>query len=286
MKSGRITMIADLHNNRRVLENELYKRDIKSYGITDFEGVCNMRPLLQCANLKRMYEKVKSPKSIIVCLFPYFNFIPKKQNLSLYAALRDYHSVITPVLSEICEAMSQKTGCSFMAFTDNSPIPEVTVAVRAGLGVRGDNGLLISEKYGSFVFIGEIVTDMPFEYTISEQKECCHCGECKRACPTKRLSGEGECLSHITQKKGELTENEKELIKNSGIVWGCDICQLVCPMNKDKAAEPYKAFVATEEDFYITKDQVPQRIQNSAFSFRGDKPILRNLDIVKSDYSK
>lgn len=282
-------MIADLHNNRLCLENELFKRDIKSYGITDFEGVCNMRPLLQCANLKRMYEKVKKPKSIIVCLFPYFNFIPEKQNLSLYAGLSDYHNVITPVLKDICDSLSQKTGYSFTAFTDNSPVPEVITAVRAGLGVKGDNGLLISDEYGSFVFIGEIVTDMPFEYTVSEQKECIHCGECKKACPTKKLDGKGECLSHITQKKGDLTDEEKVLIKKSGIVWGCDVCQLVCPMNnitKDKRISPYKDFVAGKEDFFITKEQVPLRIKNSAFSFRGDKPILRNIDIVKSDYEK
>lgn len=276
-------MTADLHDNRyhgnyTIVRSELERFSVKSFGITDFEGVCNIHPLLQCRNKARLFECIPKPESIIVCLFPYFSRIPERRNLSLYAALPDYHKVISPQLESICKGLADKTGYSFMSFTDNSPIPEVISAVRSGLGVRGDNGLLISDEYGSFVFIGEIITDMPLPFKSERIKECIHCGACSAACPSGYLSDDGsECLSAITQKKGELSEHEKSLILKTGIVWGCDECQLCCPMNKGKKISPLDSFAVDDSRFYITPDEVDARLEHSAFSFRGDKPVKRNL---------
>lgn len=285
MKSGKITMSADLHNSHeltQLVKDELIQRGIKEFGITDYEGVCSIRPLLQCSGRARLEKSIASPKSIIICLFPYLNEIPQKRNLSLYAGVADYHKVIQPVLKDICQQLESKTGGEFISFTDSSPIPEVFSASRAGLGVIGDNGLLINERYGSFVFIGEIVTSLELETVCNEIGECLHCGVCKMKCPTQCLDGKcTHCLSDITQKKGELSAWEKSLIKKSGIVWGCDECQLCCPMNKNAAREPFAAFVCDESSYYITLDEVDERLPTSAFSFRGDKPIKRNLMITK-----
>ena len=114
---------------------------------------------------------------------------------------------------------------SFSAFVDNSPIPEVKTAALAGLGVVGENGLLITEEFGSWVFIGEIVTDLFIECEEREIKSCIKCGKCKKVCPAKN-----ECLSAVSQKKGELSSEEERLLKENNIVWGCDICQEVCPL--------------------------------------------------------
>ena len=100
------------------------------------------------------------------------------------------------------------------------------VGCAAGLGVLGDNGLLITPRWGSFVFIGEIITLSEAPPEPAPLKFCAHCGRCSAACPSP-----DSCLSALTQKKGALSAGEEELIRRSGSVWGCDICQLACPCN-------------------------------------------------------
>ena len=91
-----------------------------------------------------------------------------------------------------------------------------------------------------------------------------------------------KCLSHITQKKGELTESEVESIREAGLVWGCDICQKICPMNKNKK-ETYMESFKTNIVKELSKENVDEIFKSRAFGFRGKKVLHRNLDIIKGE---
>lgn len=240
-------------------------------------GFCDFAPfsdkLLPCAAAKRIPENAQS---VIVCLLPYKVKQTPPKNLSRYAAVPDYHGIGAKILTAATEKLKQKyTDNNFEIFLDNSPLPEVSVAVRAGLGVVGKNGLLINEKYGSFVFIGEIITDLKINCTPHPQRECINCGKCIIACPVG--CDKSRCLSDISQKKGELTEAEKKHLKGHNILWGCDICAEVCPMNKNKELTNIKDFILGYRDTYTPDEDATDR----PYNWRGKKTIKRNFDNLK-----
>ncbi len=237
--------------------------------------------LIDCRAKKRMPENAKT---VITLLFPYYLGEESYENINVsrYAAVSDYHTVANRYLSVICEKLKEKyPENQFVFFADNSPVPEVFVAAKSGLGMMGKNGLFINEKYGSWVFIGEIITDLHIPAEDIEIKSCPDCGKCKEACPTGVLKEEkfnpDKCLSHITQKKGEIPEEYKKMMKNLGCAWGCDECQKSCPFNKRAEKTTIKEFV---ENFnpVVTKDTP---IEGRAFEWRGEKVIKRNIEILE-----
>lgn len=228
--------------------------------------------LLPCKNLSLIPN---GAKSVLLFVFPYKVKEEKPKNICRYAAVPDYHKVCKEMLDGYCKILLQNfNGQKFVPFIDNSPVPEVFAAAKAGLGLKGKNGLLITKEYGSFAFIGEIVSDMEVE-TNDCYGECKNCGLCKTACPVG-LNKE-KCLSALTQKKGELTESELELIKQSGVVWGCDICAEICPLNQGKGLSNIKEFVNGYRDSYQDSEDITGR----AYAWRGEKVVKRNLDIIK-----
>lgn len=228
--------------------------------------------LIECAAKKRIPKKAKS---VILCLFPYAVKTDAPKYLSRYAALPDYHNVCGENLNKISEDLKENYPKNeFSYFIDNSPIPEVAAAARAGLGVKGENGLLINKKYGSFVFIGEIVTDLEIETKCFEIKSCTKCGKCKENCPVGL--DKSKCMSKLSQKKGELTEAELTLLKNNNILWGCDICAAVCPQNHFEKTN-IKEFIEGYEDNYCPD----QEIKGRAYAWRGKGTIDRNYVNLK-----
>ena len=229
-----------------------------------------------------------TPKSVIIFLIPYYTGIG--ENLSRYAVSLDYHLYIKELSSRLIDSLREKfPEASFRAYGDHSPLDERHAAISAGLGILGDNGLLINEKYGTYVFIADLVTDIEpsvlcAETTAGELRLCEHCGACKRACPTKILTGEGDaCLSFITQKKGELSDAEKLLMIKYNTVWGCDECQCHCPHNKNPEITPIEFFhkeriekLTSEILASMSKEEFKKR----AFAWRGRKTVERNLEIV------
>ena len=139
--------------------------------------------------------------------------------------------------------------------------------------------------YGSWVFIGEIVTTKKYKYSETDNDNliCCECGKCIAACPTKAIGTNGInpelCLSFITQKKGELTPDQEQFIKRSGCAWGCDVCQNVCPMNDKAVAEPIEIF----KNGIQTKIRADGDISDRAYAWRGEKVIKRNIRILETD---
>ncbi len=220
-----------------------------------------------------------TPKSVIMLLVPYYAGEFEERNISRYAVPRDYHLYFRELYSRLEPKLkSVFPESSFKGFADHSPIGETYAASKCGLGVVGDLYQLINEKYGAYTFIGEIFTDAEFDYyDLTEVKFCDHCGACKAACPVK-----DECLSEITQKKGELSDGEKDLIISGDTVWGCDACREACPMNKDPEITPIEFF---KKDLTpkVTADMVrsmsKEEFRARAFGWRGRAIILRNLEL-------
>ena len=169
-------------------------------------------------------------------------------------------------------------------FADHSPINEKDAATKCGLGFIGRNSLLINQKYGSFVFIGCFLFTEKLEEVIRNGKKGCgDCKRCENACPTGAISygivNLERCLSGISQKKKK-TEEELSLLQDTKTVWGCDICQNVCPYNK-KALK--SCIIEFDKDSLVN---ISAEIINSmeedvykhyAFSYRPKKVIAENF---------
>ncbi len=251
--------------------------------ISPLWGVCSFDKikdgLIDCRAKGRLPENAKS---VIVACFPYLLNDSEylNRNVSKYAVVTDYHEVaVSRLETAISQLKKIYPDSEFAAFADNSPIPEVTAACYAGLGVRGDNTLLITEKYGSYVFIGEIVTTAEFKAADAELISCLKCGKCKKSCPSGAIGKNGFdksiCLSEITQKKGLLTEKEEQLMKDCGCVWGCDICQDICPMNKNAAVTEIEEFLSSPKAQILSGGDLSGR----AYEWRGRKVIERNINL-------
>lgn len=227
-------------------------------------------------------------RSAIIFLLPYYT--GEADNLSVYAASLDYHIIIKRITGELCCLLSDiYPNNKFFGFGDHSPIDERHAALVAGLGILGDNGLLINEKYGTYIFVAEVIGDLPPEElgasSLAEIKRCEGCGACISACATGCLADYSKsCLSAITQKKGELSESEIALIKQHGSVWGCDLCQSSCPHNVNPVLTPIDFFYE-ERMPHLTYENVSalseEDFEKRAFAWRGRKTVLRNLSLFE-----
>ncbi len=242
----------------------------------------------------RLYEdKHFVPKSAIVFLIPYFSVQP--DNFSAYAAAEDYHFYAKELYARMSVRLQHLyPDGAFLCFADHSPIDEVAAAVRAGLGVYGKNRLLISKEYGTYQFVGEFLSTLPAEVfgtpTLSPFSACIGCGACLSACPTGVLRGESkECLSAITQRKGDLTEDEAALMRDVNTAWGCDECQRVCPYTKEALhlgtavtqIPFFKENLITHLDTETVEEMPNDVFARRAFAWRGRKTVLRNTRILE-----
>ncbi len=245
---------------------------------------------------KRVNPKMtmKNVASIIVCLFPYFVGHVEDANLSKYTYSIDYHIVVKKKLEEIGTFLKEKIKYfEYQAFVDTGPLVDRYLANIAGLGYFGINNTIITEKYGSYVFIGYILNNYPFEADKSLGKNCIKCGACIEKCPGGAILGDfdmnpSKCLSFITQKKGELSNEEKELLKKNQSIFGCDVCQDICPHNRKIEFTKEKEFkedlittLEKEKIENLSNKEFKKKYASKAFSWRGKKIILRNLENMK-----
>lgn len=247
-------------------------------------------------------EASETVRSILVVLFPYFAGY-QKGNLSLYCRGLDYHEVVPQYLNPIGEEVKRILGTDFSyhAYADTGPFIDRQLAQRAGLGFVGDNQMLIHEEYGSYFFIGYLTMNAPFSpdirYKTDMPQECLHCGRCQQACPGQALpikKGEAfkseRCRSGISQKSGELKTWEIAILKKDEIIFGCDLCQTVCPYNQNLELSPLPEFTENcvtslrKEDLEgLSRKQLMERYPNRAFVWRGPAVLRRNLTLLESD---
>ncbi len=252
------------------LENALVAEGIEYFGWVDF---ANCRVINE-----RLYSRHfadDAPKAVLSFLVPYYTGDSDDRNVSLYAVSRDYHIYFR----ELFERLKPLHGGRAVGFADHSPIDEREAAVMAGLGDLGDNGLLINEKYGSFVFIGELLCDFAPEEIPPPHVDsgCIHCGKCRRECPSPDA-----CLSELTQKKGDLDDSTASLMRKCRTAWGCDICQLVCPLNTLKAQTPIEFF--REGIYHNAAKALEADDPDRAYYWRGKAVIERNIEILNNTY--
>ena len=253
-------------------------------------------PLEKCLITKEYLLKkagIEDGFAVIFAIPYYTKACNQKRNISAYAVGRDYHQYVKELRERVVPTLKERfPGTAFEMFADHSPIDERHAAVNSGLGVMGKNRLIITKKYSSYIFIGELIVGAPLPegyFHEVEVKSCENCGLCQKSCPW--INGEAtECLSAITQKKGELSEEEASLIKKYSL-WGCDICSEVCPHTKmalqnGSIYSPIE-FFNTQEIPYLTYDNVSsmsdEDFSKRAFSWRGRDTLLRNIIIGKSN---
>lgn len=227
-------------------------------------------------------------RSAVVCLFPYSP--ATEGNVAAYCQIVDYHLVVPHYLQKIAGYLAAAGGQQY-CLCDTSPLTERLLAVEAGLGFIGDNHCLINEQYGSYCFIGAVLTTLSLEPDKPIQKECLHCGNCYAACPGQCLRKDAydyrRCKSYITQKKGDLTAREEAILTKTSLIFGCDECQRHCPHNSHVAPTTIAEFHPILTTLYrqdidgLTNHQFKEQFGNYAFSWRGKKILLRNMDIVE-----
>ncbi len=180
-----------------------------------------------------------------------------------YARGDDYHDVLVPMLRGIQDWASAELGVTVpgKAYTDTGPILERDLARKAGLGWFGKNTMLISPQHGSFFFLGVLL--LALELEVDEPFATDHCGTCTRcleACPTEafvapRVMDARRCISYVTiESKGEIPEDLRRPV--SGMIYGCDICQSVCPWNQKFSQELAADSPFAAREFIARKDAV------------------------------
>ena len=268
-----------MEQNRNVIRSIFSSLGIDEVGFLDYTD--------DCAGMKNSsYRHLPAnPAGIILLLFPYRLAEYPERNLSRYAVIPDYHKTVPALLRKGAEQLEALfPGEKFVPFTDHSPIDEVSCATKAGLGMLGQNRLLIHPRYGSFVFIGELITTLSLHAPPQPIMGCGNCGKCLEACPTGTLRdgfSADACLSHITQKKGELTPLEISYLQKGGSIWGCDRCQEVCPWNEN-AILPAPWSITDDPIFSISEENLDALCKERAFGFRGPAVIRRNLHLLNS----
>ncbi len=242
-------------------------------------------PFSKCEVIKpHLLKDLKTDaKSVLMMAIPYY-VKGECPRLSKYAVSYDYHLYFQE-LFEKCISLLRKVYPNhwFLSFADHSPIAEREAAQSANLGEIGDNGLLLTKPHGSYVFLGEIISDLPMgeqnEAFLSAPSLCIHCGKCKVACPCP-----DHCLSAITQKKQALTEAEIASMRQSNTAWGCDICQDVCPVNSYIDETPIPFFHENRIETFTAQsvtEMQQSEFEKRAFSWRGKEVILRNLHLLE-----
>ena len=239
---------------------------------------------------------IDNARSVISVLLNYYPGSIQKTasyKISKYAYGIDYHWFMKKKLHELLGYLQDHFKVQKgRAFVDSAPVMDKVWAQKAGLGWIGKNTNLITQKFGSYVFIGELIVDIELAYDKPGKNRCGNCTRCLEACPTgaltdaKKIDG-SRCISYLTiEKKGALPEQLKSRWKNW--VFGCDICQDVCPWNKNLIPHSYselspapELFAMRDKDWEeMSREQFNKIFRNSAVKRTKFEGLKRNIHFV------
>ncbi|MBE0674883.1 MAG: tRNA epoxyqueuosine(34) reductase QueG [Bacteroidales bacterium] len=243
---------------------------------------------------------VPGAKTVVVVAL---NYYPGNSNhsesfpvISRYATGADYHVVMKERLGEMMKRLQTLIpGLEGRVFTDSAPVMEKALAVRAGLGSQGRNSLLIVRGRGSYFFLGELIINAVAEYDEpSSFDPCVGCSRCVDACPTAAISAggfleAGRCISYLTvEHRGDMPSQFQGRLNNR--VFGCDICQDVCPHNSGSRKHSVPEFLLSEERMKMTQDDweklTPEKFvrlfRGSTVERTGYDRFVRNLMFART----
>ena len=241
-----------------------------------------------------LVDDAKSVISLLLNYYPSETQNTDSYKISKYAYGQDYHFVIKQKLKELLHTIQTEIGeVSGRAFVDSAPVLDKAWAAKSGLGWIGKNSNLLTQQVGSFYFIAELVIDLDLEYDYATTDHCGTCTACIDACPTEAIVAPyvvdgSKCISYFTI---ELKENIPLEMKNKMDDWmfGCDICQDVCPWNRfskshnEPLFNPNSELLSfTKKDWEeITQDTFNTIFKNSAVKRTKFEGLHRNIRFLK-----
>lgn len=202
----------------------------------------------------------------------------------------DYHYVLQDKLDRLAKGIEELTAnFEYKGMVDTGALVDTAVARRAGIGFIGKNGLVISKEFGSYMFLGELITNLDIEPDQPVDYDCGDCNRCVTTCPTSCLIGDGtmnakRCLSFQTQDKGIMDLEFRKKIKT--VIYGCDICQICCPYNKGldnplaTEIDPELAHPELLPFLELSNGQFKEKFGHIAGSWRGKNILQRNAIIA------
>ncbi len=209
---------------------------------------------------------------------------------------QDYHTILRDRLQKLESFLKEKVqGVEVKSMVDTGELSDRAVAERAGIGWSGKNCAIITPEFGSYVYLGEIVTNIPFEPDQPIEDQCGTCNKCVEVCPTGALVTGGQlnsqrCIAFLTQTKGFLADEFRDKIGNR--LYGCDTCQTVCPENKGKdfhfhpemEPDPEIAKPKLKPLLTMSNREFKEKYGHVSGSWRGKKPIQRNAIIALAHF--
>lgn len=252
----------------------------------DVVGVIRTSTYQAAANsMNKAPLEIPYPTMVVVGLaYPRRNLSHPKTHVvaSFYTFGQDYHTVLT---NRFREALSKFT-FQYSIGVDNHPLDERLAATLAGIGFFGKNQLIINPHYGSYMFLGVAFIDVELnnEFRLIIDDSCGTCTKCITACPVDALSENGydmtKCISHYNQAKQPLTAEQKAA---NYCLFGCDICQMVCPKNMGKVNPTHIEFeltgkeaVALTDLFTLSANQFDAKYGGMAYLWKGKTILMRN----------
>ena len=247
---------------------------------------------------KRMDPRLvmEGTQSVVALLMNYYPpaIIPETDNyiIAKYAYGKDYHTVLIGKLKELGIFMKELGATKIRSFVDSAPLLEKKWAQRCGLGWIGKNTLLINKSSGSFFVIGVLLTDLSLDYDLPGKNHCGTCDKCIKACPTGALTeanklDPGRCISyHTLSNKGELPEELRSSFNDR--IYGCDICQDVCPFNTfakpnslpEFSVHPSLLTMNKNEWKKLTKETFRELFKETPVDQVGYERLMRNIRFV------
>lgn len=241
---------------------------------------------------------VDGAKSVISLSYNYFPKVKIDEinnfKISKYAYGEDYHEVIKDILKNMVAELQEEIGeFGFRVFVDSAPVLEKAWARKSGIGWVGKNANLITKKHGSFYFLAEIICDLELEYDLAVTDHCGSCRACIDACPTQAIVSDkivdgSKCISYATiELKNEIPDYFNG--KMDDWMFGCDVCQDVCPWNRFSAPTLQEKFAPNFQKLNFRKNEWKELTQElfseifkkSAVKRTKFSGLMRNINLLK-----